>query len=127
MTTQVKSLTKDWDYDVVSMAYPGLVVRNHIATEPYNLGRGWVGFDFEKAFGRPVKIINDAAMQALGGYQGWRMLNTAGSGAYRVVTWNAGSVAVPPLQFTIQRPFDVFGRDRRPVLEDGILLQLEGR
>ena len=74
MTTQVKSLTKDWDYNVVSMGYPGLVVRSRIAAEPYNLGRGWVGFDFERAFGSPVKIINDAAMQALGGYQGGRML-----------------------------------------------------
>src|SRR5689334_4355226 len=74
MVSEVKRLTKDWDYDVVSVGYPGLVARGRVAAEPHNLGHGWTGFDFEKAFGRPVKVINDAAMQALGSYRGGRML-----------------------------------------------------
>jgi polyphosphate glucokinase len=74
MVDQVKRLARDWDYDVVSVGYPGLVVRNRVVAEPHNLGRGWVGFDFEKAFGRPVRVVNDAVMQALGSYQGGRML-----------------------------------------------------
>src|SRR5262249_37290865 len=74
MVSEVKRLTSDWDYDVVSIGYPGLVVHHRVATEPHNLGRGWTGFDFAKAFGRPVKIVNDAVMQALGSYQGGRML-----------------------------------------------------
>ena len=74
MVTQVLNLTQDWDYSVVSMGYPGPVVHNRPLTEPHNLGRGWVGFNFKKAFDRPAKIINDAAMQALGSYEGGRML-----------------------------------------------------
>jgi predicted NBD/HSP70 family sugar kinase len=73
----VKKLHKRIDpaqYDVVSIGYPGLVFRGRIAAEPHNLGRGWVGFDFEAAFGKPVRIINDAAMQAVGSYSGKRML-----------------------------------------------------
>jgi polyphosphate glucokinase len=74
MVAGVKALTADWRYDVVSMGFPGPVVQGRIAAEPYNLARGWIGFDFERAFGAPVKIINDAAMQALGAYRGGRML-----------------------------------------------------
>jgi predicted NBD/HSP70 family sugar kinase len=74
MVEDVKRVTKDWEYDVVSVGYPGPVVHGRPLHEPYNLGGGWVGFDFVKAFGCPVEIINDAAMQALGSYQGGRML-----------------------------------------------------
>jgi polyphosphate glucokinase len=74
MVKQVKRLTADWTYDAISIGYPGLVVHGRIAAEPVNLGRGWIGFDFQKAFDRPVKIMNDAAMQALGSYAGGRML-----------------------------------------------------
>jgi polyphosphate glucokinase len=63
-----------WNYLVISMGYPGPVLHNRPMVEPYNLAPGWVGFDFHKAFGRPIKIINDAAMQALGSYLGGRML-----------------------------------------------------
>src|SRR3954449_4935969 len=70
MVAGVKKLTADWKYDAVSIGYPGPVVRGRIVAEPENLGRGWFGFDFEKAFGRPVKLINDAAMQAMGSYEG---------------------------------------------------------
>ena len=74
MVSGVKKLAVDWQYDVVSIGYPGLVLRGRVAAEPYNLAPGWVGFDFAAAFRRPVKIINDAAMQALGSYQGGEML-----------------------------------------------------
>lgn len=74
MVKVVRDLAADWSYDAVSIGYPGLVVHGRIAAEPKNLGAGWVGFDFQAAFGRPVKIVNDAAMQALGGYDGGRML-----------------------------------------------------
>jgi polyphosphate glucokinase len=74
MVSRVKKLAADWDYDAVSIGYPGLVVHGRIVHEPYNLGRGWVNFDFNNSFGCPVKVINDAAMQALGCYKGGRML-----------------------------------------------------
>src|SRR5215510_11412423 len=70
----VKKLAKDWKYDVVSIGYPGLVRFNRPIAEPRNLAKGWVGFNFETAFKRPVRIINDAAMQALGSYRGGTML-----------------------------------------------------
>src|SRR5271169_6904225 len=74
MVSQVKKLASDWPYEVVSIGYPGPVLRGHPINDPKNLGPEWVGFDFEKAFGCPVKVINDAAMQALGSYEGGRML-----------------------------------------------------
>jgi hypothetical protein len=74
MVVGVKRLAKDWKYDVVSIGYPGVVRNNSPASEPRNLAKGWLGFDFRAAFGRPVKLINDAAMQALGSYQGGTML-----------------------------------------------------
>ena len=74
MVKQVKRLTADWSYDVVSVGYPGPVVHNRPLAEPHNLGHGWVGFGFEKAFGRPTRVVNDALMQALGSYEGGKML-----------------------------------------------------
>ena len=74
MLANVKRLAKDWKYDVVSIGYPGLVRANRPIVEPRNLAKGWVGFNFEAAFKRPVRIINDAAMQALGSYRGGTML-----------------------------------------------------
>jgi polyphosphate glucokinase len=74
MVKQVAGLTADWTYDVVSVGYPGPVVRDRPTTQPYNLGTGWKGFDFTKAFGRPTKVVNDALMQALGSYEGGKML-----------------------------------------------------
>ena len=74
MVSAVKRLSAGWSYDHVAIGYPGPVVHGHVVAEPHNLGGGWVGFDFRRAFGRPVKVINDAAMQALGSYGRGRML-----------------------------------------------------
>ncbi len=74
MVAAVRATTSGWKYDALSIGYPGAVVHGRPFTEPHNLGSGWVGFNFKRAFGRPVKIINDAAMQALGSYRGGRML-----------------------------------------------------
>ena len=70
----VKKLVADWKYEAISIGYPGPVLRNRPLSEPWNLGKGWAGFDFEAAFKCPVKVVNDAAMQALGSYKGGRML-----------------------------------------------------
>lgn len=74
MVDGVKSLVPDWPFNAVSIGYPGPVLQNRPVREPYNLGPGWMGFKFEDAFGAPVRVINDAAMQALGSYQGGKML-----------------------------------------------------
>jgi polyphosphate glucokinase len=74
MAASVLQVAKDWNYEVVSIGYPGPILRGEILTEPKNLGPEWVGFDFAKAFGKPVRLINDAAMQALGSYDGGCML-----------------------------------------------------
>jgi len=74
MAVGVKKLAQGWKYDAISIGYPGMVVHHHPVVEPRNLGRGWVGFGYRAAFGKPVKIVNDAAMQALGSYKGGKML-----------------------------------------------------
>ena len=74
MVAGVEELGKDWKYDAIAIGYPGPVLHGRPLTEPPNLGPGWVGFDFEAAFGQPVKVVNDAAMQALGSYRGGKML-----------------------------------------------------
>ncbi len=74
MCAWIRGAARDWPHDVVAIGYPGPVVHGRPVREPYNLAKGWVGFDFQKALGCPVRIINDAAMQALGSYQGGRML-----------------------------------------------------
>jgi polyphosphate glucokinase len=74
MAAGVRQLAGDWKYDAVAIGYPGIVLHDRPVTEPHNLAPGWVGFDYRKAFGRPVRIINDAAMQALGSYRGGKML-----------------------------------------------------
>ena len=73
MVAGVKKLAEGWKYDVISIGYPGVVAHGRIAAEPRNLDKGWVGFDFQVAFGCPVRLINDAAMQALGSYRGGTM------------------------------------------------------
>src|SRR5271163_4096887 len=74
MVQVVKQATKDWEYDCISLGYPGPIINGHPLREPHNLGGGWMAFDFRKAFGCPIKILNDASMQALGSYKGGRML-----------------------------------------------------
>jgi len=94
MIAGVKKLAGKWKYDVVSIGYPGLVIRGQVISEPRNLGPGWVGFNFESAFGRPVKVMNDAAMQALGSYKGGEMLFMGlGTGLGSAVV--VGDVVVP--------------------------------
>lgn len=74
MVEAIATVTADWSYDVISIGFPGVVEDQKPAREPYNLGKGWEGFDFSAAFGKPVKIVNDAMMQAIGAYEGGRML-----------------------------------------------------
>jgi polyphosphate glucokinase len=74
MVSVVRKLVADWKYGVISIGYPGPVLRNRPIADPWNLGKGWVGFDFEASFKRPVKVVNDAAMQALGSYKRGKML-----------------------------------------------------
>jgi polyphosphate glucokinase len=74
MVAGVKKLAEDWEYEAVSIGYPGPVLHDRPIAEPHNLAKGWMGFDFAESFDRPAKIVNDAAMQAIGSYQGGRML-----------------------------------------------------
>jgi polyphosphate glucokinase len=74
MVAAVRRAASDWHYDAVTIGFPGPVRDGHPADEPHNIGRGWVSFDYARAFGKPVRILNDAAMQALGSYHGGRML-----------------------------------------------------
>jgi polyphosphate glucokinase len=74
LVERVIESSREWSYDVVSLGYPGAVDEDGPTAEPGNLGHGWVGFDFDAAFGKPVRVVNDAVMQALGGYEGGRML-----------------------------------------------------
>jgi polyphosphate glucokinase len=76
LVAEVKAITAKvgWEYEAISIGYPGPVLHNRPVAEPHNLAKGWVGFEYARAFHRPVKIVNDAAMQALGSYRGGRML-----------------------------------------------------
>jgi polyphosphate glucokinase len=93
MVAAVCAATAGWKYNAVSIGYPGPVLHDRPVREPFNLGGGWVGFDFRKAFGHPVKIINDAAMQALGSYEGGQMLFLGfGTGLGSALVSHHGSV-----------------------------------
>lgn len=74
MVDKVKEATADWSFDAISIGIPAPVLRGKVMKDPHNLGSGWEGFDFAEAFGKPTKVVNDAAMQALGDYKGGRML-----------------------------------------------------
>jgi polyphosphate glucokinase len=109
MVDAVKALTADWSYEAVSLGYPGPVVHEMPFKEPANLGPGWVGFDFAAAFGRPTKIINDAAMQALGSYDGGRMLFLGlgtGLGSAMVVDGIVQPMELAHLPFTKKRTYE---------------------
>jgi polyphosphate glucokinase len=88
MVAQIEPLVSDWKFDAISMGFPSPVRDGRIVTEPKHLGKGWVRFNFEKAFGKPVRIINDASMQALGSYRGGRMLFLGlGTGLGSALVW----------------------------------------
>jgi len=110
MITQMKPLIRDWKFDAASIGFPAPVRDGRILSEPKHLGPGWVGFNFEKALGKPVRIINDAALQALGSYRGGRMLFLGlGTGLGSALVW---SNTVLPLELG-----DLPYRDRR-IIED---------
>jgi polyphosphate glucokinase len=88
MMARIKPLVKDWKFDAVSLGFPSVVRNGRIMRDPKHLGKGWVGFDFRKAFGKPVHVVNDAAMQALGSYHGGRMLFLGlGTGLGSAMVW----------------------------------------
>jgi polyphosphate glucokinase len=119
MVKSVLKITRGWRFDAVSIGYPGVVHRGAIAVEPHNLGRGWVGFDFQAAFGRPVRIINDAAMQALGGYKGGKMLFLGlgtGLGSALIVDGVIAAMELGHLHYSKRRNYEDYlgerGRER---------------
>ena len=88
MVAKIKQTTNGWNFDAISIGFPAPVRNGHIARDPKHLGKGWVGFDFRKALGKPVHVINDAAMQALGSYHGGRMLFLGlGTGLGSALVW----------------------------------------
>jgi len=89
MVAQIEPLIGDWQFDAIAMGFPAPVRRGCIMSEPKHLGKGWIGFDFERAFGKPVRIINDASLQALGSYRGRRMLFLGlGTGLGSALVWS---------------------------------------
>jgi polyphosphate glucokinase len=115
MVARVRQLTGDMKYDVISIGYPGVVVHGKIVTEPYNLGRGWMGFNFRKAFGRPTQLMNDAAMQAIGSYEGGRMLFLGlgtGLGSALVVDGTVAPMELAHLPYKHGRSYEDYVGDR---------------
>jgi polyphosphate glucokinase len=115
MTRQVRKLTHNLPYQAVSIGYPGLVLRGRIAAEPFNLGPGWVGYDFEKTFGRPVRVINDATMQALGSYEGGRMLFLGlgtGLGATLILDGTVEPMEIGHMPYKRGRTFEDYAGER---------------
>src|SRR4051794_33784017 len=116
MVDAVKALTADWSYDKISIGFPGPVIHGRILNEPHNLGSGWVGFDFARAFGKPVKLINDAAMQALGSYRGGSMLFLglgAGLGSALIVDGVGEPLGLAPLPYRDRYTLEGCGGGRR--------------
>jgi polyphosphate glucokinase len=114
MVAGVHKLTGDWQFDAVSIGYPGVVIHGKIVTEPHNLGDGWVGFDFKSAFGRPVRLINDAAMQAIGSYEGGRMLFLGlgtGLGSALIVDGVVESMEIAHLNFKKNKTYEDYVGD----------------
>jgi polyphosphate glucokinase len=115
MVAGVLKLGGDLIYDAVSIGYPGVVARGKIVTEPFNLGGGWVGFDFRKAFGRPTVVMNDAAMQAIGSYEGGRMLFLGlgtGLGSALIIDGTLASMELAHLSYKGNRTYEEFVGDR---------------
>jgi len=102
MVSEVRRLAKDWKYDVVSLGCPGPVHAGWPIAEPHNLAKGWVDFDFERAFGCPARVINDAAIQALGSYKKGKMLFLGlgtGLGSYAVLNGKVGPLELAHLPY----------------------------
>jgi polyphosphate glucokinase len=115
MAGQVRKLARDLSYEAVSIGYPGLVLRGRIAAEPFNLGPGWVGYDFEKALGKPVRVINDATMQALGSYEGGRMLFLGlgtGLGATLILDGTVEPMEIGHMPYKRGRTFEDYAGER---------------
>jgi len=111
MVDAVKKLADGWDYDVIAMGYPGPVLHNKPVVDPRNLGSGWAGFDFEGAFGCPVKIVNDALMQAIGSYEGGHMLFLGlgtGLGSAQIVDNVATPMELAHLPYKKDRTFEEY-------------------
>src|ERR1700733_9772916 len=114
MVAGMHELTGDWIYDAVSIGYPGIVLHGKIAAEPHNLGSGWVGFNFHRAFGRPTHVINDAAMQAVGSYEGGRMLFLGlgtGLGSAMIVDGVVASMELAHMQYKKGKTFEDYVGD----------------
>jgi polyphosphate glucokinase len=115
MVARVHEVVGDWTFTAVSIGYPGIVMHGKIVTEPYNLGRGWVGYDFREAFGRPTRLINDAAMQAIGSYRGGRMLFLGlgtGMGSAMVVDGVVEAMELAHLTYKKGRTYEDYVGDR---------------
>jgi polyphosphate glucokinase len=113
MVSEVKAIAKGWSYDVVSIGYPGPVHDGRPIAEPRNLGKGWVGFDFQRAFGCPVRILNDAGMQTLGSYKKGKMLFLGlgtGLGSCAVVNGKVGELELAHLPYKKGTYEDYVGR-----------------
>jgi polyphosphate glucokinase len=120
MVAEVLKTAADWEHEVVSLGYPGPVIHGKVAQEPHNLGPGWVGFDFAARFGKPVKVINDAAMQALGSYEGGRMLFLGlgtGLGSALILNKVVAALELAHLPYRKERSYEDYlgtrGLDRR--------------
>jgi predicted NBD/HSP70 family sugar kinase len=115
MMRQLRKLTRGRQFDAVSMGYPGVVFHGRIAGEPHNLGRGWVGYNFARAFGKPLRIINDAAMQAIGSYHGGSMLFLGlgtGLGATLIINGVVEPTEVGHMPYKHGRTFEDYVGDR---------------
>jgi polyphosphate glucokinase len=115
MVKRVHEMNGDLAFDVISVGYPGVVVHGKIAADPHNLGPGWVGFDFAKAFGRPTRVLNDAAMQALGSYEGGRMLFLGlgtGLGSALIVDGVIAPMEIAHLSYKGRKTYEDFLGDR---------------
>jgi len=114
MVAGVKKLAGDWTYGAVSIGYPGIVIHGRVVAEPHNLGCGWVGFDFRAAFGKPTRVINDAAMQAIGSYEGGRMLFLGlgtGLGSAMIVDGIVESMELAHMNFKKGKTYEDYAGD----------------
>lgn len=118
LVAQVLKLTNDWQYEAISIGFPGKVDKDGPAAEPPNLGTGWIRFDFHKAFGRPVRVVNDAVLQAIGAYDGGRMLFLGlGTGVASALVVNRVAIPLELGSLPICQSTPLFERIGRDALE----------